>query len=57
MSTYIRQAQQLMKNTGYYTILIDGEFGKGSLKAVEAMLDKLGHAPKPTVIQNELAWI
>lgn len=57
MSTYIRQAQQLMKDAGYYSVLIDGEFGKGSLKAVKTMLTELGHAPKPTVIQNELAWV
>lgn len=57
MSNYTSKAQQLMKDAGYYTVAVDGEFGSGSLKAVEAMLAKLGHAPKPTVIQNELAWV
>lgn len=57
MSSYIEKAQQLMKDAGYYTLAVDGDFGKGSLKAIETILAKLGHAPKPTVIQNELTWV
>lgn len=57
MSVEIRKAQQAMSNAGFYKLVIDGEFGDGSLKAVLAMLAKLGHAPKPTIKLAELAWV
>lgn len=46
-----------MTDAGFSTKGVDGVFGSNSLKAIEAMLAKIGHAPKPTVKQNELAWV
>lgn len=57
MNTYIEEAQQLMKDAGYYTIAVDGDFGSGSLSAVKTMLNTLGHKPKSTVMQNDLSWV
>lgn len=61
---YIEIAQAKLKAAGFYKGLIDGDFGEGSLGAVEGVLKKLGYVPpkvaqgKPNPIQtNAPAWI
>lgn len=62
MSYFIREAQRILKLTGFYTGDIDGDFGDGSLGAVEKLAVKAGFkttaAPSTTASDvKPLAWI
>lgn len=62
MSYYIREAQRILKLTGFYAGEIDGVFGDGSLSAVEKLAVKAGYKPagKPVnqaVPTDAPAWI
>lgn len=58
---YIEIAQAKLKEAGFYTGLIDGDFGEGSLKAVQQVLTKAGYVPAkaaPNAPQSDApAWI
>lgn len=58
---HIEIAQAKLKQAGFYTGLIDGDFGKGSLEAVQKVLAKAGFKaaedkPKPTQ-SDAPAWV
>ena len=62
MSYFIREAQRILKLTGFYTGDIDGDFGDGSLGAVEKLAVKAGFkttassSATPSDVKP-LAWI
>ena len=57
MNSYIREAQQLMKDAGYYNSGINGVFDAANVLAIKSMLAELGHKTKYPVNQKPLAWI
>lgn len=61
MSFYIREAQKILQRAGLYTGVIDGDFGDGSLTAVEKLAVKAGvpaeSKPAPVPVGNAPAWI
>lgn len=62
MSYYIEEAQRILKRAGLYTGEIDGDFGDGSLGAVEKLAVKAGFktAAAPSTTPSDvkpLAWI
>lgn len=59
MSINIIRAQSLLKAAGFYTGVIDGDFGEGSLGAVESLLVKSGftHEPAKPVRHDAPAWV
>lgn len=62
MSYFIREAQRILKLTGFYAGEIDGDFGDGSLGAVEKLAVKAGFktTTTPSAATSDvkpLAWI
>lgn len=62
MSYFIREAQRILKLTGFYAGDIDGDFGDGSLGAVEKLAVKAGFktTTTPSAAASDvkpLAWI
>ncbi len=54
--SFIKSAQRLLKSAGLYSGIIDGDFGAGSLKAVELAIQKSG-IETITTKQVPPAWI